>query len=59
LNPVEGAWAQIKGGVLANLAAAGLGDLTQAIRRGLKHLPYRPDLINGFLAEAGLTLTPK
>ena len=56
LNPVEGAWSVLKRGVLANLAVAGFGHLLQVTRRGLKKIQYRPGLIEGFLAETGLTL---
>ncbi|MEV6105855.1 transposase [Streptomyces sp. NPDC051940] len=55
LNPAEGLWSVIKGGVLANLAAAGLEHLTRVIRRGLKMIQYRPDLVDGCLAATGLT----
>lgn len=56
LNPMEGIWAVLKGGVLANLAAASFARLLQVIRHGLKKIQYRPDLLEGCLAETGLTL---
>ncbi|HEY2267021.1 MAG TPA: transposase [Streptosporangiaceae bacterium] len=56
LNPVEGAWSVLKRGVLANLAAASFGHLLTVVRRGLKKIQHRPGLIEGFLAETGLTL---
>jgi DDE superfamily endonuclease len=58
LNPVEGIWSMIKGGVLANLAAASFSHLLQVIRHGLKKVQYQPGLIEGCLAGTGLTLQP-
>jgi putative transposase len=58
LNPAVGAWANMKGG-LGNLAAADVDQLTAIIKNRLKTIQYRPDLINGFLAQTGLTLEPK
>ena len=58
LNPVEGAWSVLKGGVLANFAAASFAHLVMAVRHGLKKIQYRPGVIEGFLAETGLTLDP-
>lgn len=55
LNPVEGAWATMKSG-LGNLAAHNLDHLTAIVRNRLKRIQYRPDLINGFLTQTGLTL---
>ena len=42
LNPVEGIWSVLKGGVLANLAVASFGHLVQVIRHGLKKIQYQP-----------------
>jgi hypothetical protein len=50
LNPVEGIWPVLKGGVLANLAVASFGHLVQVIRHGLRKVQYRPGLIEGCLA---------
>jgi hypothetical protein len=36
----------------------GLDDLHRLVRTRLKRMRYRPDLINGFLADAGLNLNP-
>src|SRR5258708_23974672 len=58
LNPVEGIWSVLKGGVLANLAVASFGHLVQVIRHGLKKIQYQPGLIDGCLAGTGLTLGP-
>src|SRR5215472_18337679 len=40
LNPVEGVWSVLKGGVLANLAVASFARLVQVIRHGLKKIQY-------------------
>jgi DDE superfamily endonuclease len=58
LNPLEGIWSVLKGGVLANLAAASFARLLQVIRHGLKKIQYQPGLIEGCLAGTGLTLEP-
>jgi hypothetical protein len=46
----------LKGGVLANLAAASFSHLVQVIQHGLKKIQYRPGLIEGCLAGTGLSL---
>jgi hypothetical protein len=48
----------MKGG-LGNLAAADAGQLTAIIKNRLKTIQYRPGLIDGFLAQTGLTLEPE
>jgi hypothetical protein len=58
LNPVEGAWANMKNG-LGNLAARDVDQLAAIIRNRLKRIQYRPALIEAFLAQAGLTLEPQ
>jgi hypothetical protein len=55
LNAAEGAWANMKNG-LGNLAAADVNQLAAIIRNRLKRIQYRPALIEGFLAQTGLTL---
>jgi putative transposase len=55
LNPAEGVWANMKTG-LGNLAAHGVDHLAAIVRSRLKRIQYRPDLINGFLNQTGLTL---
>ena len=55
LNPAEGAWANMKNG-LGNLAARNVGQLAAIIRNRLKRIQYQPVLIDGFLAQTGLTL---
>jgi len=58
LNPVEGVWAHMKRS-LGNLAACGVDQLAATVKTRLKQIQYRPDLINGFLAQTGLTLEPQ
>lgn len=55
LNPVEGIWSLLRR-KLANTAFADPDHLIGAVRRGLREIQYRPHLINGVLAETGLTL---
>ncbi len=57
LNPVEGAWANLKNG-LGNLAASDVDQLAAIIKSRLKSIQYRPALIDAFLAQTGLTLQP-
>ncbi|GGL58321.1 putative transposase [Planomonospora parontospora subsp. antibiotica] len=58
LNPAEGVWSLLKRGALANLAVADLHQLVRVAKRGLKKIQYRSHLVDGCLAETGLTLTP-
>src|SRR5262245_47369098 len=58
LNAVEGAWANMKNG-LGNLAATDIDQLTAIIKNRLKNIQYQPALIDGFLAQTGLTLEPE
>ena len=55
LNPAEGIWAWLDRTTLANLTVSSLDELVMAMRRGLKQVQYRPGLIDGCLAETGLT----
>jgi transposase len=55
LNPTEGVWSLLKRS-LANLAAANLDHLIRVVKRKLKKIQYRPHLLEGCLAETGLTL---
>jgi hypothetical protein len=56
LNPLEGVWSQLKRGPLANLACPSFDHLINVIRHGLRKIQRRPRLIEGCLAETGLTL---
>ncbi len=58
LNPVEGIWSLLRRGWLSNVAFSTPEHLVQRIRRGLRHIQYRSDLIDGCLAETGLTIKP-
>ncbi len=58
LNPVEGIWSLLRRGWLSNVAFSTPEHLVQRIRRGLRHIQYRGHLIDGCLAETGLTIRP-
>jgi len=59
LNPVEGAWANMKNS-LGNLASCATPDqLCAIIKNRLERIQYRPALIDGFLAQTGLSLKPE
>lgn len=57
LNPAEGVWANLKND-LGNLAACTVDALADLTRTRLKKMQYRPDLLDGFIAETGLTWIP-
>ena len=57
LNAVEGAWASMKAG-LGNHAATTLDELEAMVRSRLRSIQRRPDLINAFIGQTGLTLDP-
>lgn len=57
LNPQEGVWSLVKRDI-GNLAAADLGQITQAVKRRLKQIQYRPDVVDGCLASTGLSMDP-
>lgn len=50
LNPQEGIWSLVKRDI-GNLAAADLGQVTRAVKRKLKMLQYRPEVIDGCLVS--------
>ncbi|MFC5672228.1 IS630 family transposase, partial [Streptomyces incanus] len=56
-KPTEGVWANLKNS-LGNLAACTTDELAALARTRLKKMQYRPDLLDGFIAEAGLVLRP-
>ncbi|WP_370468473.1 hypothetical protein [Streptacidiphilus sp. P02-A3a] len=56
LNPHEGIWSLVKRDI-GNLAAAELSQITRAVKRELKMLQYRPEVIDGCLAGTGLPLS--
>nr|WP_236652387.1 transposase [Streptacidiphilus neutrinimicus] len=53
LNPQEGIWSLVLRDI-GNLAAADLSEITRAVKRRLKRIQYRPELIDGCLAGTGL-----
>ncbi|MDN3267104.1 transposase [Streptomyces sp. MA15] len=57
-NPVEGIWSVLRRTATASRAFADPDDLTTAIRRGLRRLPYRPDVLDGCLTGTGLPRKP-
>ena len=57
LNPVEPVWAHLKRS-LANLTKHNLAELTALVKTRLKRMQYRPALLGGFLASAGLEFGP-
>jgi len=58
LNPTEGVWAHMKHD-LGNLVAGGVDQLAATVKTLLKRIQYRPELINGFLTQTGLSLEPQ
>ncbi|MFE2179233.1 transposase [Streptomyces sp. NPDC059455] len=58
LNPVEGIWSVLRRTVVANRAFADPDDLITAVRRGLRQLQYRPDVLDGCLTGTGLQREP-
>jgi len=44
---------------LGNLAARNVDQLAAIVKNRLKRIQYRPALIDGFLAQTGLTLDPR
>jgi transposase len=55
LNPAEGIWSLLRRS-MANFLATDLGGLVRIIKRKLKKIQYRPYLIDGCLAQTGLTI---
>ena len=58
LNPAEGVWSHLKHS-LANLAAITVDRLEALVRTRLKRLQDRATVLDGFLAETGLTFQPQ
>ncbi|MEY9873284.1 transposase [Streptacidiphilus sp. MAP12-33] len=57
LNPVEGIWSLLRRRCQTNTDFTDPAHLMRALRRGLRQVQYRPDIIDGCLAGTGLTLT--
>ena len=53
----EGVWSLLRRSI-ANFVAADLDTLTRIVKRKLKRIQYRPELIDGCLTETGLTMNP-
>ncbi|MEW2275621.1 transposase [Streptomyces sp. SID685] len=58
LNPVEGIWSVLRRTTTANRAFADPDDMITAVRRGLRQLQYRPDVLDGCLTGTGLRRQP-
>jgi transposase len=56
LNPDEGVWGWTKYGRLANLAAADTAELRQRILSEFATLKSKPELLDSFIQETGLSL---
>ena len=54
--PQGGIWPLVKRDI-GNLAAADLSQITRAVKRKLKMLQFRPEVIDGCVAGTGLTLS--
>ncbi|MEU3461276.1 transposase [Streptomyces sp. NPDC006733] len=57
LNPVEGIWSLARRAGQNNIAFTDADHLLRVLRRTLRQIQYRSELIDGCLAAAGLTLT--
>jgi DDE superfamily endonuclease len=56
LNPVEGLWASLKGGELANFAGDSLAEVADQAQRGIRRVCDSDSLVVGFLAHTGLSI---
>ena len=57
LNPQEGAWSLMRR-MMVDFVAADLTGLVRIMKRKLKRIQYRPELIDGCLTGTGLTIEP-
>ncbi|MEV4847343.1 hypothetical protein AB0K20_29515 [Micromonospora matsumotoense] len=55
LNLTEGVWSHVK----RNLAVTGVDQLAAVVKKRLKRIQHRPDLLTSFLSHTGLTLDPE
>ncbi|MFD9125490.1 transposase [Kitasatospora sp. NPDC059571] len=55
LNPQKGIWSLVKREI-GKLAAADLAQITRAVKRRLKRIQYRPELVDGCITATGMTL---
>jgi hypothetical protein len=58
LNPVEGIRSALRRTTTANRAFPNPEDLITTVRRGLRQLQYRPDILDGRLTGTGLRQQP-
>ncbi|MGW0530544.1 transposase, partial [Streptomyces sp. NPDC003032] len=58
LNPVEGIWSVLRRTTVANRAFTSPDDLIIAVRRGLRQLQYRHNILDGCLTGTGLRRQP-
>lgn len=56
LNPVEGIWSLLRRSTTANVVFRDRDHLVRAVRSGLRRIQQRTDLLEGCLAETGLSL---
>jgi hypothetical protein len=56
LNPVEGLWANLKGGELANFAGDTITQVADQAEQGIRRVCDSDSLVIGFLAHTGLSL---
>ncbi|MGV9775217.1 hypothetical protein [Streptosporangium sp. NPDC003464] len=56
-NPVESVWSMLRRSSRTSIAFTEPGQLLRSLRRGLREVQYRSDLVTGYLAATGLTLT--
>jgi DDE superfamily endonuclease len=59
LNPVEGLWANLKGGELANFTSDTVGEVADQAHHGIQRVCDSDTLVAGFLAHTGLSLDEK
>lgn len=57
LNPVEGIWSLARRAGQNNISFTDPEHLMRVLRRTLREIQYRSDVIDGCLAATGLTLT--
>ncbi|PZG54160.1 DDE endonuclease [Spongiactinospora gelatinilytica] len=58
LNPAEGIWSILRRTTMANRDFAGPQEVIAAVRRGLRRLQYRHDVLDGCLVGTGLVPAP-
>jgi hypothetical protein len=58
LNPLESVWSVLRRTSLANRAFADPDDLITAVRRGLRQLQHRHNVLDGFFTGTGLRTPP-